>query len=135
MVPRLNKKPGLKSLPAELQQDLVAIESDTTHAGLPKTDATHPADSVPEKKPMPSSYSVKEEKTESTGPTSIPQQYREEPSTGDQANGAIYDTDTYHQPVEHPDKKGSGWMWVIWILVILLIGAGGGAALYFLGIV
>ena len=78
---------------------------------------------------------AQEEPSVSTGPTSIPQQYREEPSTGDKDNGAIYDTDTYHQPIAHPAKKKSGWMWVVWIVAILLLGAGGGAALYFLGLV
>jgi hypothetical protein len=69
------------------------------------------------------------------GPISIPQQYKEEPSTGDAKNGAIYDTDTYHhQPLAHPKKKKSGWMWVIWIILILIIGAAAGAALYWAGI-
>lgn len=69
-----------------------------------------------------------------TGPASIPQQYREEPSTGDKENGSIYDTDTYHKPLAHPGKKNSGWMWVVWIVVILLLGAGGGTALYLMHI-
>lgn len=64
---------------------------------------------------------------------SIPQQYKEQPSTGDQSSGAIYDTENYHEPLSHPAKKKSGWMWVIWILLILIIGAGGGAAIYFMG--
>ena len=69
------------------------------------------------------------------GPISIPQQYREEPSTGDQENGAIYDTDTYHhQPLAHPKKKKSGWLWVVWIILILVVGAAGGAALFWLRI-
>lgn len=68
------------------------------------------------------------------GPISIPQQYREEPSTGDQNNGAIYDTDAYHQPLAHPKKKKSGWIWVVWTVVFLALGAAGGAALYFLGV-
>lgn len=68
------------------------------------------------------------------GPISIPQQYREEPSTGDQNNGAIYDTDAYHQPLAHPKKKKSGWIWVMWTALFLALGAAGGAALYFLGV-
>lgn len=66
---------------------------------------------------------------------SIPPQYKEQPSTGEQESGAIYDTSTYHQPLAHPAKKKSGWLWVLWIVVILIVGAGAGAALYFLGVV
>jgi hypothetical protein len=119
-------------LPAELQGDLMAIEADT-NSGIPKTEEGQPIENILKHKPMESS--VTPEPPVSTGPTSIPQQYREEPSTGDQGNGAIYDTDTYHKPIEHPAKKKSGWMWVIWILVILVVGAGGGAALFFLKVI
>lgn len=65
-------------------------------------------------------------------PTSISQQYQEKPSTGDQNSGAIYDTDSYHKAVVRPSKKGSGWLWVLWVALLLAIGAGVGAAIYFL---
>jgi hypothetical protein len=124
-------------LPEELQGDLMAIESDT-HMGLPKTEETHPT-VEPESHP---DTTVSEAKTEveaprevSAGPISIPQQYREEPSTTPEESGTIYDTDSYHQPLSHPAKKKSGWLWVVAIVVILLLGAAGGAALYFLGVV
>jgi hypothetical protein len=125
-------------LPEELSGDLMAVEADTTHDELKQAheskvgDVSKPEIAAPEAaepKTAPSEPAVP------AGPTSIPQQYREEPSTGDKDNGAIYDTDTYHQPLAHPAKKKSGWMWVIWIALILLLGAGGGAALYFLGLV
>jgi hypothetical protein len=119
-------------LPAELQDDLMAIEADT-NAGIPKTEEGQPIENLPKQKPIVAT--VTPEPPVSNGPTSIPQQYREEPSTGDQGNGAIYDTDTYHKPIEHPAKKKSGWMWVIWILIILVVGAGGGAALFFLRVI
>ena len=70
-----------------------------------------------------------------TGPTSIPQQYQEEKSTGDQPSGSIYDTDSYHQPLAHPAKTKSGWLWIIWILLLLIVSGGGAVALYFLGII
>jgi hypothetical protein len=120
-------------LPEELSGDLMAVEADTTHDELKQAHeskfggAAKPQVAEPDAAPA--------EPATPTGPTSIPQQYREEPSTGDKDNGAIYDTDTYHQPLAHPAKKKSGWMWVIWIALILLLGAGGGAALYFLGLV
>jgi len=122
-------------LPEELHGDVMAIESDTT---TPPPTPEKPA--VAEAAPMPSSATFHEAKVEKeepkiTGPTSISQQYREEPSTGDQASGAIYDTDSYHQPLAHPAKKKSGWMWIVWIILILIVGAAGGAALYFFKIV
>lgn len=64
-------------------------------------------------------------------PTSISQQYQEKPNTGDQHSGAIYDTDSYHKAVVQPAKKGSGWLWVLWVVLLLAIGAGVGAAIYF----
>ncbi len=63
--------------------------------------------------------------------TSINQQYQEKPSTGDQTNGAIYDTDAYHKAILQPVKKKSGWLMVLWILLLLIVGAGSGVAVYF----
>ena len=137
-------------LPPELQKDLMAIETDggtsameTPAAEVPATDSAEPAPVVES-----SNISVsKEKETEiepekpaveapvPAGPTSIPQQYKEEPSTSDQTNGGIYDTDTYHQPLAHPVKKKSGWLWIVWIVLLLIIGGGGAAALYWFHII
>jgi len=135
-------------LPEELRSDLVAIESGAHMEKLTAGDAHDetPVDETKDKHEMPAeekkttglppaSTDTKETAPAPTGPTSIAQQYKEEPSSGDQSSGAIYDTDTYHQPLAHPVKKKSGWMWVLWILLILVVGAGGGAALYFLGLI
>jgi hypothetical protein len=103
-------------LPAELQTDVLSIESDDTSA---KEDTLTPAIEA-----------VTAAEVKATGPTSIQQQYKEQPSTGDQATGGIYDTESLHQPLGHPAKKKSGWMWVIWVIVLLILGAGGGAAAY-----
>lgn len=134
-------------LPEELHSDLVAIESDTTEPELPtletelttsETETEAKDAAIPPKKEKPTQAKSEKEsaKPESpiSGPTSIPQQYREEPASDDQKSGAIYDTSAYHQPLAHPAKQKSGWMWVVWIVLILLVGAGAGAALYFLGI-
>jgi len=127
-------------LPAELQNDLMAVEADNgvdTH--IPDREPSTSADSKLDKEdvavPSKPVASKSEASVVSNGPTSIPQQYREEPSTGDTVSGAIYDTDTYHQPLSHPVKKKSGWLWVVWILLIVLVGAGIGAALFFFGVV
>jgi len=65
------------------------------------------------------------------GPISIAQQYKEHPSTSDQASGAIYDTESYHQPLAHPPKTKSGVLIIIWILALVVVGAGVGAAIFF----
>lgn len=138
-------------LPAELHSDLVAIEADSGPADQPvpqptlatatkpsaqPTQAQSATDAV---KPSQKTSSVlgaalpKDASSAQSGPTSIPKQYREEPSTSDENSGSIYDTDSYHQPLDHPPKKKSGWMWVLWILLILLVGAAGGAGIYFMG--
>lgn len=111
-------------LPEELQTDVLSIESDDTSTEAndePGTDTLTPAIEA---------VTAAEAKA-STGPTSIQQQYKEQPSTGDQASGGIYDTESLHQPLGHPAKKKSGWMWVIWVLILLILGAAGGAAAYF----
>lgn len=96
-------------LPAELQGDVLSIESsEETAPAAAQTDAEVP-----------------------TGPTSITQQYTEQASTGDQPAGSIFDTEAYKKPLAHPKKKQSGWLMVLWILLLIIIGAGAGAAVYF----
>jgi hypothetical protein len=122
------------ALPPELQSDLMAVETDgdtTTGAEVAAPEVVEqptvaPAAEAPVAEPAP---------VVPTGPTSIPQQYQEEKSTGDQPSGSIYDTDSYHQPLAHPAKTKSGWLWIIWILLLLIVGGGGAVALYFLGII
>lgn len=109
-------------LPEELSTDLIAIESDNATVSQ-VTPAAEPVSEKPASEPA------------SAGPSSIQQQYKEEPSTGDQTSGAIFDTATYHQPLAHPARKNMSWLWIVAIIVVLLLGAAGGAALYFLGIV
>jgi hypothetical protein len=143
------------ALPEELSGDVMALESDANTVAMPAQDVTDKAveqvraGDIPEPKPEDTSPQApepepKEEKSPMQtppaepivppGPISIPQQYRESPDTGDKENAAIYDTEAYHQPLAHPAKKKSGWLWVLWIVLILALGAGGGAALYFLGV-
>ena len=115
-------------LPAELHEDLLSIESgesgSTKQPNEPSTtevsDAAHNVPATP----------VTD--NQSVSPTSITQQYKEQPSSGDQSSGAIYDTDAYHKALSKPAKKKSSWMWVIWIAILLVVGAGAGAAVYFL---
>jgi len=66
---------------------------------------------------------------EPVGPTSITPQYKEQPSSN-QESGAMYDTESYHQALTAPVKKKSGWMTLVWILLLIALGAGAGWAVY-----
>ncbi len=107
-------------LPAELQGDLLLIESSTETEQPKKEEPIAPQ--IPEQTPQ---------QEAPVGPTSITQQYTEQPSTGDQPTGAIFDTGAYQKPLAHPAKKKSGWLMVLWIALLLTVGAGAGAAVYF----
>lgn len=113
-------------LPAELDGDLLSIESngDSKIIDTPIV----PAAPVPSDTPAPEVVS----QPTNTPAVSIAQQYQEKPSTGDQKNGAIYDTDSYHKALLHPAKKKSGWLIVLWVSILLVVGAAAGAAVYFL---
>lgn len=120
--------PQDEPLPAELDTTIMAVEETDHHEEAPAVVApVVPTPMSTETPPVPSASAA-------VGAASIPQQYTESPSTGDQTNGAVFDTNTYHKPLEHPAKKKSGWLWVIWIVLILLVGAAGGAALYMMKI-
>ena len=67
---------------------------------------------------------------EPAGPASIQQQYKEQPSTAPES-GSIYDTEAYHKPLIPNAKRKSGIMVIVWILALILIGGGLGAATYF----
>ncbi len=65
-----------------------------------------------------------------TGPTSITQQYQEKEEVPAES-GAIYDTETYHQPIAAATKKKSGLRGIVWVLVLAGVGAALGAGFYF----
>lgn len=97
-------------LPAELQDDLLSIESDTA---TPAVSDTPVRDDEP------------------VGPTSITQQYKAAPSSNHEKPGEIYDTKAYHKALKGPAKKKSSWWLVVWIILLLVVGAGAGAAIYY----
>lgn len=86
------------------------------------------AEKAPE--PVPVAPIAKPEPETATGPTSITQQYEERPSTPQQS-GAIYDTETYHRPVAPVATKSNGIWPIIWIILLIILGAGAGVAFYF----
>lgn len=97
-----------ETIPEELRQDIVAIESrEVTTAPVPD----------PPKKPV---------------MTSIPQQYAKKQSVQSEEVTPVFDTTDYHQPIKRTDVKKSGWLHIVLIILLVLIGAGGGAAVYFL---
>ena len=108
----------------ELSSDLVAIEAAEKVEGLEATTTSTPIASSDAAAPAPP-----------LGATSINQQYTAQPSTGDQSHAAIYDAEQYPEPVTHPAKKKSGWLWVVWVVLLLGVGAGGAVVLYNLGII
>lgn len=65
------------------------------------------------------------------GPTSITQQYTEQPSTASQSSGSIYDTEAYHQPLTKPVKKHPAGLIIVWVIGLIIVGGGIGAAIYF----
>lgn len=137
-------------LPAELQDDLLIIEanaevptaeksidSEVITKTAPDEPATAPVtanetstiSSAPVTPPAPVAPVTVVDKP--IGPVSIAQQYKEQPNTGNQSTGAIFDTKEYHKAITHTATKKSGLIWVLWIVLILIIGAGAGAAVYF----
>lgn len=116
--------------PAELSENLLSIES----GGSTTEPAAEPVveTPAPEVAPVAPTITVADAPAPLTVTNSIAQQYTEQPSSGDQTSGAIYDTDAYHKALVTPSKKKSGWLWVIWISILLVVGAAAGAAVYFL---
>ena len=116
------KNNNVAALPDELQGNLLKIEANDMA----------PEEELAEDQPKP--LPVETPAVNNSQPfvaASITQQYTEQPSTGDQKTGSIYDTKSYHKALA-PTKKKSGWLWVLWIFLLLVVGAGSGAAVYFL---
>jgi hypothetical protein len=119
-----DEPPATPQIP-ELSSDLVAIES---NAKLDEPVATQAIDTEEAAKDVAAPAAP-------LGATSIAKQYKSQPSTGDQSHAAIYDASQYPEPVAHPAKKKSGWLWVLWVVLLLGLGAGVAVLLYFLGII
>ncbi|MGK2896655.1 MAG: hypothetical protein ACSLEY_03600 [Candidatus Saccharimonadales bacterium] len=68
-------------------------------------------------------------------PSAIAQQYKEQESTGDKDHATIYDTIAVNVPLIHPAKERSGWLWVIWTLLLVVVGALGAATLWYFKII
>lgn len=103
-------------LPAELQSDLLLIES----GNASDVDETLSDDNLATAATV-------------AATSSINQQYAEKPSTGDNTSGAIYDTKSYHKAIGGAASKKPNrpiWMWALWLVILLVVGAGAGAAIF-----
>lgn len=101
-------------VPDEYHNELLAIEAQGAQEAPAEIDASAPAPvSQPE-------TVVEPELTES------------KPSTPLEKSGAIYDVNDYHQPLNHPAKKPSGWLWVILTIILIAVCGGAAAAFYLL---
>lgn len=122
----LQLAPGFdeKIVPAELDNDLVAIESGKASlAG-----ETGEPIATPDITPHAATSAV-------LSTSSIPQQYSETPSSGDASHTPIYDNEAVHQPLNHPAKKKKGWVLIVFIVIIILIGGALGGAAYYFGLI
>lgn len=117
-------------LPEELKTDVMALESTSTKADDAAPVETETAPVFPGVETEPPKEEAVKKDTPQAGGGSIPQQYAEQPSTGDRSNAPIYDTST-HQPLSAPTKKASPLKWIILMLVLLIVGAIGGAAYFY----
>lgn len=118
-------------LPAELQNDLLSIESKEMAQSeeppiVPAVMIAQPLVVVP-----PVATPVIVPKPAQTVATSIPQQYKEQPNSGEKTNGAIYDVNSYHKAMVSPTKKKSSSMWVLWIAILMIVSVGAGVAVYY----
>lgn len=124
-----HEQPDVSEVP-ELSSELVALEA--TGKGAYELDEQP----LPIKSSTDGSQKVDRHKKEApAGPTSIAQQYQTKQSSGDTSHAPIYDASEYTEPVAHPAKKRSGWLWVFVIFLILAIGSGGAVVLYLFGII
>ena len=115
-------EPENTPIPEELASDLLAIESGAPASESKNNEAGGDKAMATNKVPA--------------GPASIARQYKEQPRTAseDDESGAIFDPQTYQQPIEHPAKKSSGWGWIIAIIIIILLAVGGAVAAWFGGL-
>lgn len=118
----------------ELQPDILAVEA----ASIPDpTTSATPASAEPKLAPeAPAPASPVASGTKDVGPSTpgdIRPQYTAEPSDAPEPGGIFEAAVNAPQPLKHPEKKRSGWLAVVWILLLVVLGAGGGAiAWYFL---
>lgn len=96
-------------LPAELQPNVLSLESDNPQA------------------------QIEEDSFTATPLSPVVQPHsQDQPIASNQDSIApAYNAGVYQQGLAHPPKKKAGWLWILWIVIILIAGVGAGAAMYF----
>ncbi len=123
-------------LPAELNSDVLAIESNSTPlASEEAVVASDESGDVSESDTAPLQGGTTEPAPAPRGPVSIAQQYKAEENTRDQSHAPLYDSVADSHALTHPAKKRSGIWVVLAIIALIAIGAGIGAFAYFQGLI
>lgn len=119
-------------LPAELDNDLLSIESNSVAKSTVPEEIEQPVTPEPVQAETPQNEQEKSDNiNENIAPVvPLPKQYVESASPKSESNPIYDNKETYKQTLM-PAKKKAGWLWVVWILLLILIGAGVGAAVYF----
>ena len=115
-------------MPEELSKDVLDVESKSS-----LSDSYAPSPVVGEK---PAENSIVTPAStvnpiDNNQTASINQQYQEKTPANETKTEAMYNTETYPNGLAKPVKKKSGMWTVVWILALLIVGAGAGAAVYF----
>lgn len=119
---------GSDELPGELQDEMLAIASKP----VGEVAAVEPK-FEPVQAPIPTPSPVKSEASKppvTISDGSITQQYKSESKSQSEEITPVFDTDSYHKPLAHAKKKKSGWLSVILITTLIILGAGAGTAMY-----
>ena len=114
------------TLPAELDSEIMSLESSNTGEAVETTD-----EDTPKTPGITEAENTEVDPVSPIEPGQIVQQYAETPSTGDQSTTAIYDTSTHAQPLAANAPKKSIVKWVIWLLVLAILSVLGGAAYFY----
>ena len=130
----------IEAMPAELGQDVLAIESGG--ATEPTASPVESVDTAETNAKTEAPISADQAAIGAGAATavaaggSIAQQYKAKPSTGDQHHEALYDTASNDAAaLQHPAKKKSGWLVVLWVVLLIALGVGGALALYFFKVI
>lgn len=109
-------------LPRELSSELMDLESGSNLLS-PVEESGDTSEVEPSNNEAP----------EATKQPEIKQQYTTKASSAETVSGPIYDTANYHQPIAAKTSNKHKWLlYVIWVLVLLIIGACAGAVYFYI---
>ena len=105
-----------QELPAELQDDVLAVES----TGM-----------IHEQEPLSDENVGLKEATENSSSAALSSSVSGEKTGKANTEETVYASEAYTKPLAHPQKKKTGWFSVVLIILLLLVGAGAGFAIYY----